>query len=128
SKNMLNLKKIIYYKKAQSTLEYITFIVFILGALLVFQKYIARSLVGRWKTAGDGLGSERIYDPQKSIECAFDFVQHDPGIWYDTACYKAACVDLCLTNIPDIKEVYPPCRDCINSCRTSFCEGNERSE
>lgn len=122
------MKKKVCARKAQATLEYIVFIVFILGALIVFQKYLTRSFVGRWKTAGDGMGSERIYDPHDSTECAFDFVQNDPGVWYETTCYKANCKNSCLINIPDPQKVFPACRDCINSCRSSLCDGSERGD
>ncbi|HNV24599.1 MAG TPA: hypothetical protein PKH98_06910, partial [Candidatus Omnitrophota bacterium] len=48
-KNMLSKRTA---NKGQSFIEYITMIIFILIALIVFQIYIARGIYGRWKAAG----------------------------------------------------------------------------
>ena len=78
-------------KRAQSVIEYMTLMAFILMAFLVFQKYIARGLTGRWKGSGDALGAGHIYDPKKTTHCAFDFVYNSPGIWYDKECFDEEC-------------------------------------
>ena len=50
-------------KYGQSTMEYMLLITFIIGAMLVFHKYIVRGMWGQWKTIGDSFGSGRLYDP-----------------------------------------------------------------
>jgi len=52
------------HNKGASTIEYATVIMFIIAALLITQKYILRSFMGRWKTAGDSFGHGRQYDPR----------------------------------------------------------------
>jgi hypothetical protein len=69
-------------------MEYVILIVLLLAAFLIFQKYIARGLAGRWKTVGDALGDGRIYDPYTTVECAYDF--EDTNLWYDVSCYEAS--------------------------------------
>jgi hypothetical protein len=88
-----------FHKKsqAQAVLEYIVLIIFIAGAFVVFRKYIARAIAGRWKTVGDSLGSGMIYDPNKSVECARYNDSANP-IWYDRRCAEANC-PRCYTRI-----------------------------
>ncbi len=87
---MLRRKKQI----GQSVMEYLVLTIFILGAFLVFQKYIVRAISGRWKMVGDSWGSGRVYDPQKTEECIFDYRFTDK--WYTQDCYDksdCACED-----------------------------------
>ena len=98
-------------KKAQSILEYMTLIVFLLTALFVFQKYILRAYYGNWKRAGDVFGQGRQYDPRPfgnygdgggTLECFFDATHCRPGTgparpcplinkWISRVCYDANC-------------------------------------
>ena len=47
--------------KAQSTFEFATLLIIIIGALLTMQVYVKRGLQGRWKAATDDVGDQ--YDP-----------------------------------------------------------------
>ena len=58
----------------------------VLGAFLVFQKYITRGFAGRWKVVGESLGQGRIYDPKLTTECVFD---PPSGVWYNKACVES---------------------------------------
>ena len=49
-------------KKAQSTLEYLIFLIIIMGAFAATSNYIKRGLQGKWKAAVDDLGDQ--YDPR----------------------------------------------------------------
>ena len=84
-------------KKGQSVVEFTAVVLFILGAFLVFQKYIVRGFSGRWKGVGDSLGQGRIYDPKKTVECAFDPRPGtaETGVWFDKDCYKTTCESGC---------------------------------
>jgi hypothetical protein len=105
-------------KRAQSLVEYIALITFILAAFLVFQKYIARAFSGRWKTVGDSIGQGRIYDPVKTTECAYDF--QFTNSWYNVTCFEQDCDCFSVrhtedTNVPTL------CEQCITACNTSRC-------
>ena len=102
-------------KNGQSLIEYVTLIVIILWAFLIFQKYITRGFAGRWKAVGESLGQGRIYDPQRTTVCVYDF--QFTNLWYDQACFKADGCD-CLT----VRANTTTCRDCIEGCATDFCE------
>ncbi|MCA9405911.1 MAG: hypothetical protein KC684_05195 [Candidatus Omnitrophica bacterium] len=107
-------------KKAQSTLEYILVLTFIITAFMVFQKYMLRSIAGRWKTTGDSMGYERQYDPNKTLECAF-FYNFDINQWYDykqcdQTCLESACLLSSATRAT--------CQACIDSCANPLCEDN----
>lgn len=101
-------------KQAQSLLEYMILVVLILGAFLVFQKYIARAFSGRWKTVGDALGQGRIYDPRKTTECIYDF--QNTYVWYEADCFESSGCD-CLS----VRANATTCRDCILDC-VGICE------
>lgn len=95
--------------RGQSAIEFAVLIVLILTVLLVFQKYIARGLAGRWKEVGDALGQGRIYDPNYTVECEFY-----PGVgWYDRTCYENTCRSSC----------GPPssCTGCLSGCMSAYC-------
>ncbi len=104
--------KLIRKHRAQSTLEYVVLLIFVMGAFLVFQKYIVRGFSGRWKSVGDSWGNGRLYDPKKTVECANDMFNDRENVWYNVPCFEAACVDSCL-------KVYVPatCTSCIDSCQ-----------
>ncbi len=95
--------------------EYIAIVTLILVAFLVFQKYIARSLYGRWKSVGDSLGSGRVYDPNLTIECGFD--SQYTNRWYNAVCFDEDCQDECL-KIPNASL----CTSCIKDCFIPKCD------
>jgi len=102
--------------KAQATLEIVVVITAVLFAFLVFQKYIARGLMGRWKAGGDAFGNARQYDPNSSTACAFDF--QFTNTWYDQPCYFRNNCDLaCLSIYGDMTS----CRSCIGGCGSAGC-------
>lgn len=73
----------------QSTIEFVALTMLILGAFIFFQKYIFQGLSGRFKMAGDGMGAERLYDPQRTIDCAHSFFyDKNLDVWFDVDCYK----------------------------------------
>jgi len=94
----------------QSVIEFMVLIVLILGAFLVFQKYIVRSFAGRWKGVGDSLGSGHIYDAQRTLECAYD--PKHTFEWYNLVCYEDNCIEDCLTVAYDAAA----CKLCIEVC------------
>ena len=99
-------------KKGQSVVEFTAVVILILGAFLLLQKYIVRGFSGRWKGIGDSLGQGRIYDPKKTVACAYDPTL---GVWFEKNCYKTTCEDGC----------FPVrgagCDACINFCRGDYC-------
>ena len=103
---MLKRKK----KNGQSTMEYVTLIMFILASFLVFQKYIVRGLSGRMKGVGDSFAQGRLYDPNVSAECAYDYIYHNQ--WYDSQCYDANCEGACLR----VTATPAACSACIQNC------------
>lgn len=90
-----------HWKKGASTLEYMALIVFVLGAFLVFDKYIIRGFWGQWKKAGDAFGQGKEYDPRPfgsdgegggTLDCMFIYATEDPydtnGEWVKRGCYE----------------------------------------
>lgn len=71
--------------KAQAAMEYIFVITLIMFTLLIFQKYITRAFVGRWKGTGDSFSQGRQYDPNSTLRCAYDFQYTNS--WYDEDLY-----------------------------------------
>ena len=53
--------KLMYSKKAQSSLEFCILIVIIIGALIAMQVYIKRAIQGRLRLAADDIGEQ--YSP-----------------------------------------------------------------
>ena len=113
-------------RKAQAVFEYMILIVFVLGAFLFFQKYIARAFSGRWKTVGDSLGGGQIFDPKKTVECAtFGAAPDDPRfpdevVWYYVPCFEEHCTSLCYGD----NAVAGDCLTCIKvTCKNDFCDG-----
>lgn len=103
--------------KSQSATEIVALLMFVLTAMLIFQKYIARGMYGRWKGVGDALGNGRLYDPNLTIECGYDRWQNT-GLWYNAVCFDATCGE------PDcVAETRNPvdCQECISiTCRSSY--------
>lgn len=105
-------------KKAQSSLEFITLFVFLMVTFFVFQKYITRAFVGRWKGVGDAMGQGRIYDPGATQECAHGD-RFGVSAWYDVDCFDSTCGDRdCLRATANAIA----CDACIASCFSDKCE------
>jgi len=51
----------IFRKQAQSSLEYVTMVIIVIGALIAMQNYFKRGVQGRWRSSADGVGEQ--YDP-----------------------------------------------------------------
>jgi len=97
-------------------IEFAGLIFIIMMAFLIFQKYIVRGFSGRWKSIGDTFGQGRIYDPNKTIACAFDAPPKGSGIWYDQDCFVENCEDLCLGRRSS------DCTVCISGCQNTKCD------
>jgi len=103
-------------KIAQSLLEYIFLVTLILFGFLTFQKYITRGFVGRWQSTGESFGFGRQYDPNATVECAYDFQYTNQ--WYGVACYEANnCTRACKT----VYGTPAACQACILSCPEPRC-------
>ncbi len=87
-------------------------LLFVIGALIFFQKYIFRGIAGHWRSVGDAFGSGRQYDPKQTIECKFD--PQFFNVWYDSKCAdNFNCISL--SNVGCIKSS-------ISGCRRSECD------
>ncbi|MDE2221707.1 MAG: hypothetical protein KGK03_01410 [Candidatus Omnitrophica bacterium] len=93
-------------KKAASILEFVGLFLIIITAFLIMRNYIQRGIYGASAKAGRSFAYGRQYDPQKTIECAFDDVTNQ---WYDYNCF----------------EYYKSLDGCNNvSCRTNIIVNN----
>ena len=81
-------------KKGASTLEYSMMIIAIIACMLVMQKYIFRSMGGRWKNIGDTFGFGRQYDAAKTTECIYDMTV---DAWIGLSCLDS-CIAACDTS------------------------------
>ena len=127
-------------KDAQSILEYMTLIVFLLTALFVFQSYILRAYYGSWKKAGDVFGQGRQYDPRPfgnmgnaggTLECFFDAYHCTSATgpsrpctlinrWISRPCYDANCD--CTMPVGTAGYV-TDCLQCLEGCSESVAAG-----
>ena len=109
--------------KGQAVIEFTVLILFVVFALVIMQKYAARSLAGRWKTVGDSFGSGRQYSYGKTLQCDYD---PDFDVWYNVVCYEEQCD--CTSDLAVIGERCdckdPPCTVCnqakaywVDKCR-----------
>ena len=113
----------IHFKKAQSTLEIAAFLILIVGAMLVFQKYIAQGIYGRWKGVGDSWSHGRQYDKNQTTECIYniwgeDTANNRPALWYNAICFEDNCRLDCIgvTSSPS------KCDTCLNAqCQLDRC-------
>lgn len=63
---MLRLRK---KRKGQTTFEYVTLIIIILGVFITIGNYFKRGIQGRWKSAVDEMGEQ--YDPRAAVSQVF---------------------------------------------------------
>jgi hypothetical protein len=109
--------------RASAIMEYMTMIVFLCSALLVFQHYVMRGMSGNWKAAGDVFGVGRQYDPRPygvhgdgggTLEC---FYAYQINAWVSKECYNTSCADDCA-----IPEFADKCKACLLTCSASDCQ------
>ena len=117
-----NGKRLIH-QRGQATIEFMALIVFVMGAFLFFQKYIAQGFNGRWVRTGDTMGSGRLYDPKKTLECAYS---EDYDTWYSVSCYEqnhCDCFSIRVTcGSSDCNQnKNNDCQQCINNCSVQKC-------
>jgi hypothetical protein len=70
---------------AFAVLEYVILITIVCAALFSFRGYIQRGLQGQYRKAGETFGFLRQYNPDATIDCAFD---PDLNVWYSQACFN----------------------------------------
>jgi len=110
-------------KKAFSTVEYTAAIVFLIAALMVMKKPIARIFMGRWKTAGDSFmhGQQIDYDPSVTTECGRHVPIVDPEavplVWGDPVWYNYRCHECCMDRNGPASCPSPGVPPAIASCR-----------
>lgn len=111
-------------KRAQSTIEFAALMMFILAALLVFQKYIARGIAGRWKGVGDAMGHGRIYDPNYTTECEYHGTLN---VWFDRACFEACRDNPPCNGGPPVDQPGTPdrCNSCAGGCTSDMCSSGD---
>jgi hypothetical protein len=107
------------FNTGQSMLEYVVLIMLLLGAFLIFQKYITQALSGRWKSIGESMSQGRLYSVDHTTECAYDQVHLNQ--WYNFTCFKESkCAKPCYSIAVQVDPV--PCQTCITSCFTFLCD------
>jgi hypothetical protein len=72
--------------RGHAVIEYVVLISMVVGALWVMQKYLTRSVSGRWKGSGDSFASGRQYSYQKTLECISDD-ETGNEYWYNAVCF-----------------------------------------
>lgn len=103
-------------RRAQSSLEFIALITFMLTVFLVFQKFITRGFVGRWQATGDTWGHGRQYDPALTVNCQFEPAGK---FWYDSAKFET---DGCRAACYHTGSSKAACDACKAGARTAVCD------
>ncbi len=129
-------------REAQSIMEYMTLMVFLITAIFVFQNYIIRAYAGGWKKAGDVFGSGRQYDPRPygtdgdaggTLECFFDAAHCTAATgptrpctlinkWISKECYSDHGCD-CTVPV-GTPEYITDCLSCLEGCSEDTAEGD----
>lgn len=117
-------KKGNWFRRASSTTEYMALIIFVLTGFFIFQHYILRGAMGRWKSAGDAFGYGRQFDPRPfsdakgvlgkgggTLEC---FYSEPIGKWVSTRCYQKNCN--CLVLPEATPQQNNNCKTCLGAC------------
>ena len=106
-------------KHGQSMLEFMTLVALIIFAFITLKPFIQRGISGRWKTAGDALGSGRLYSPDRTLDCRFD-AEFGTERWYNFDCFDQSCdcysKDSMTANATELESYQDACRVCINTC------------
>ncbi len=74
-------------EKAFAMLEYVVLIIIVLAVVFSFRSYIQRGLQGQYRKVSETFGFLRQYNPDATIECAYD---DQLNVWYAQACYNNA--------------------------------------
>jgi hypothetical protein len=118
---MQTRKKKKTFERAGSTVEYISLIVFLLAAFLVFDRHILRGMWGQWKKTGDTFGHGKQFDPRGfgingiggwTLRCRWVYVDiddrnNDNGQWVIQPCFdncrliQGKTVDACRADCVD---------------------------
>ena len=93
----------------QMVLEFVFLFAIIILAIVLFQKFIVRSIGGRYHQVGQQIGDGRVFDPEKTVECAHHHVFDG---WYDPKCFEENCEEPCL----GYTKSDSACSQCIVSC------------
>lgn len=102
-------------KTAAATIEYVALITFLLIVFYVFQSYIGRGMLGRWRTVGESTGYGLRFDPKKTIQCEYDFLYTNR--WYNLLCYEDKC------DCETVGASIGTCQNCILfNCMTPWCD------
>jgi hypothetical protein len=102
-------------KKAFAVLEYVVLIIIVLALVFGFRSYIQRGLQGQYRKVSETFGFLRQYNPEATIECAYD---DQLNVWYAQACYNNKVL---------------PCkssadyRSCVNGVKTG-CQAGCRNQ
>ena len=99
-------------------MEMVTVFVLILLAFMIFQKYFAQAIYGRWRSIGEGWTFGRQYDKEDTTECIYN-IWGNSAQWYNAVCFDEQCVLSCLgsTASPAL------CDTCLNSSCLSNVDG-----
>ena len=100
---------------AQSTLEYMTLLIVLMAALIVFSKYIMQAFMGRWRATGESFGMGMQFQPGSTLQCRYDSFSNT-AMWYNAECYDSAC------DCHSIMANAVTCRDCILGCAAPDCQ------
>jgi hypothetical protein len=50
-----------YYRKSQTTFDYVVFFCVIIAAVLIIGQYVRNTLAGKWRDAADSIGKGGVY-------------------------------------------------------------------
>ena len=99
---------------AAATIEYVALITFLLAVFFVFQTYIGRGMLGRWRTVGESAGFGLRFHPKNTVQCEYDFVYTNR--WYNLLCYEERC------DCETLRQSAMTCRACILGCTIPGCD------
>lgn len=127
------------WKKAAATVEYIALIIFVIGALVFFSRYILRGIWGKWRQTGDAFSHGRQYDPRGfgdkgkgggTLECMFVYGDNNLiDCDFSGTCISESCYNTCIAGADTVSVIcYSDCiaegglpDDCKQACGYSYC-------
>ncbi|OGX27564.1 MAG: hypothetical protein A2787_05470 [Omnitrophica WOR_2 bacterium RIFCSPHIGHO2_01_FULL_48_9] len=110
------MRRVLASRHAQSTIEYILLVTFLLAALVIFSNYIKYGFTGRWRSASESMGFGLHFLPRNTIECKYDNYAGTTR-WYDDNCFDDRHCD-CFS----LQQNSETCRGCILSCVRTECD------
>jgi|GEM_PF-2950989 len=108
------------WKKGASAVEYMALIAMVLGAFIVFDKYIVRMFWGQWQKAGDAFGHGKQYDPRSfgtagdgggTLRCIFIYDDPDDLTSSNGKWARQPCYDDCLLGGDTSAQCATQCKD-----------------